>query len=56
MLKREGMEEVQENLKRGVERSVNKRDVKSKKKLGGKDWWDRDCKKKKRKIKVMYRK
>ncbi|XP_077270175.1 uncharacterized protein LOC143901623 [Temnothorax americanus] len=50
------VEDVWENLKKAVEKSmVRKRITIRRKKIGEKDWWDEECKRKKRGLKRTYK-
>lgn len=50
------VEELGKNLKREVEESVNKKVVRIKeRKIGERDWWDVECRRRKRNVKRLYR-
>ncbi|XP_024884581.1 trichohyalin-like [Temnothorax curvispinosus] len=52
----EEVEDVWENLKKAVEKSmVRKRITIRRRKIGEKDWWDEECKRKKRGLKRTYK-
>jgi len=55
-MQEENMEEMWENLKKGVKESETKREIKiRKKRLSEHSLWDTECKRKKRKIYKAYR-
>ncbi|XP_024890649.1 histone-lysine N-methyltransferase, H3 lysine-79 specific-like [Temnothorax curvispinosus] len=55
-MKGEEVEDVWENLKKAVEKSMVRKRIKiRRKKIGEKDWWDEKCKKKKRGLKRTYK-